>query len=190
MNQYPHYAPAFAQMAAASTSDSAEVQLYYLKQAVDLDPARLEYHRQLASLYLRLNRPSEAEKTFQTLISIPETKKEANIGIAQCKIAEGDRYQAIAILHQGIERSGEAPEFSWQLGQLYDSIGEFERAAHYYSEYGRTGSNKVNGYNLAGDAYYKLGRYDNAREEYLLALTQDPKNTHAQDQLKQLKSLN
>ncbi|PWT93162.1 MAG: hypothetical protein C5B54_02305 [Acidobacteria bacterium] len=187
INSYPRYAPAYARMAALS-DDSKELRLYYTKQAADLNPSEISYQLQLASLYMNLSRPQEAEKLFKALLVIPEASKDAYLGLARCKVQESDSYAAIAILEQGLERVPNQADLQLELGQLYLKVGEYERASRAFNAYAQSGGNPVNGFLQAGDALVKIGHLDQAREAYLNALNTDPQNDHARQALSQLNS--
>ena len=57
-------------------------------------------------------------------------------------------------------------------------------------DYARSTTNqKSKGYNLAGDAYWKAGKFKFAREQYNQALSYEPQNAHAKEFLARLQSL-
>lgn len=179
LTDYPGYAPAHALMAQYSRGESAELELYYLKKARDLDSDNGQYRKMYAQRLLETHHIKEAEAEFRELVDIQGFQAEGYQGLANCRLESGDAAGAMSILQQAIQRAVTSPQIYLQMGQLYASIGEYEKAAAAYLEYARLTPDSVDGYNLAGDAYLNLGRYPYAKEQYRKVLEKDPKNQHA-----------
>lgn len=189
LNDYPHYAAAYIQMADLS-KDSSEIELFYVKKAVEQDQSNLAYKKRLASLYLKLSKREEAENIYRSLLAVPETQKDAYLGLADCQVQAGNRLEAIVLLEQGLQRLGPQEDLHARLGELYDSIGEYEKAAIHYIDYARlTKTQKSKGYNFAGDAYWKAGSFLLAKQQYNQTLSYEPQNAHAREFLDRIQTL-
>lgn len=189
LNDYPGYAPAYFQMAQFSRDESAELELFYLKKAQDLAPDNLDYRKVYANRLLETGHLKEAESAFSDLLNSNSLDQDAFLGLARCRMAAGDRPGALEILQQAVQRAITSPQIYYQLGQLYASVGDFEKAALAYIEFARISPNPVDGWNLAGDAYMNMGRYPYARDQYRKVLAKDPNNRHALDALANLQLL-
>jgi tetratricopeptide (TPR) repeat protein len=186
ISEYPAYAPAYFQTAQFFHDDSVELELFYLKKARDLSPDNQDYRKTYANRLLETNHLKEAEAAFSELLNAGGADREAFLGLARCRLAAGDRPGALEILQQAVQRAVTSDQIYYQLGQLYASIGEYEKAALAYIDYSKATPGSVDGWNLAGDAYVNLGRYLYARDQYRKALAIDPANKHAIDALANL----
>lgn len=189
LNDYPAYAPAHFQMAQFSRSESSELELFYLKKARDLDPENAEYLRVYARRLLETNHLKEAEAAFRELLSTNGLEREAYLGLAQCHLAAGNHAEALQILQQAVQRAITSGPIYLQMGQLYASIGEYDKAALAYLELARLSPESIDAFNLAGDAYMNLGRYPQARDQYRKVLAKDPANKHALEAVTNLQML-
>lgn len=189
LNDYPGFAPAHFQMAQFSRAESPELELFYLKKAQDLDPENTEYHRVYAHRLLETNHLKEAEAAFRELVSVSGLEKEAYLGLAQCHLAAGDRPGALQVLQQAVQRTVTSGPIYLQIGQIYASIGEYEKAALAYLEVAKLSPESIDAFNLAGDAYLNLGRYAQARDQYRKVLAKDPANKHALEAVANLQML-
>lgn len=189
LNDYPGYAPAHYLMAQYSRAESSELELYYLKKARDLDSDNGEYRKVYARRLLETHHIKEAESEFRDLLDIQGYQAEGYVGLGDCRLESGDTVGAMAILQQAVQRAATSPQIYFQMGQLYVSIGEYEKGALAYLEYARMTPDSVDGYNLAGDAYLNLGRYPYARDQYRKVLAKDPQNHHALNAISNLQLL-
>lgn len=189
LNDYPRYAPAYFQMAQFSHSESQDLELFYLQKASDLAPDNTEYRRYYAQRLLETGHPQDAEAIYTDLLTLRGSEREAYQGWARAKQAEGKTGEAISILQQGMARGIQSPEIQLQIGQLYSSIGEYQKAADSFIEFAKSAPDRPDGWILAGDAYMNLGRYAEARDQYRKALEIDPQNQNATKALSNLQLL-
>ena len=183
LDEYPRCAPCYFQVANSVQDESHQLAVYYLRKAIESDPENPEYLNRLAQQFLMASEIEDAEQTYQRLILNPDWRDRAYLGLSECKVTQGDKLEAIAILQEGILKSKQAGELYFRLATILDSVGEYQKAAVAYKEYNQLTSGTVDGYNLAGDAFRKAGDYLAAKEQYQTVLTLDPNNTHARDQL-------
>lgn len=190
LDDYPHYAPAYEQMANLSQNESEqETAIYYWKKAVQLAPDRSEYKDRLAQNYLNQSRIREAESIYNEMILSTHDAQTGYLGLSKCSLSKNDPLMAITILEAGLKKSGKSPELYLQLGKIFDSIHDYKRAAEAYREFSNLSPDNVEGYILAAEAYQNLGDYNSARDQYREALKRDPENERASRSLSLLGSL-
>ncbi len=190
LNDHPQYAPAYEQMANFSQNESEQVTLYYLKKAVQLAPDRLEYKDRLAQHYLNQSRISEAETIYNELVLSAQGTQIGYLGLSRCSLARNNPLMAIAILEDGLQKSGKSVELYFELGKVFNTIHDYQRAAESYRELSSLSPENIEAYILAADAYRNLGDYTSARELYGQALKRDPENQRATESLLQLEPVN
>jgi cytochrome c-type biogenesis protein CcmH/NrfG len=189
LNDYPNYAPAYEHMAKFSKDESEEITLYYWKKAVQLAPDHSEYKDQLAQTYLGHSRIRDAETIYNEIIGSEKDTQIGYLGLSRCSLRRNNPIMAIAILEQGLQKSGKFPELFLELGQISDSIHDYKRAAEAYREFTKLSPENIEGYILAAEAFLKQGDYSSARELYQEALKRDPGNQRASELLLQLNSM-
>lgn len=189
LDDYPHYAPAYEQMANFSQNESEEAALYYWKKAVQLAPDRTEFQDRLARQYLNRSQISEAEAIYNQMILSKRDSQIGYLGLAKCSLSKNDPLMAITILEDGLKKSGKSAELFLELGKVSDSIHDYKRAANAYREFSSLSPENVEGYILAAEAYQNQGDYTSARELFQQALKRDPQNQHASQSLSLLDSM-
>lgn len=187
--RYPHYAPTYAQLASLSGDQSKELQLYYLKKAVQMDPSKYGFRQQLASYYLKESNFEEAEKLFEQLLSNPDTEEAGYLGISRCKVEEGKMMDAIAILEQALNKGASSARIMTELARRYIASGSAEKALPLIKQLMDQNPDKSEPHNLAADLYLSMSRYSDARREYETVLEMEPGDGHARQGIKKLESL-
>jgi len=77
------------------------------QRALDLDPKNLDLRRELAYLLLRMNRQSDAEKEFRTLVSMSETDYLSAAQLGFLLLARGDTTAAMPLLERVMKGADE-----------------------------------------------------------------------------------
>jgi len=123
------------------------------------------------------------------MLSNPRLEKSAYLGIARCRVAKGDRFEAIVILEEANRKLGEQPEFLSQLARQYDSTGNYSKSAEAITRLMKLQPSNTGLHNSLGDAYLKMGEYTKARQQYEKILVKEPENRHALKSISRLETL-
>jgi serine/threonine protein kinase/Tfp pilus assembly protein PilF len=124
-----------------------------LEQSVEVDPRFAIAHAKLGEVYVSLGRDGDAERASRTALDLSEGLPDYErylIGASHAMVLN-DHDQAITAYERLAEAAPEDPQINFNLADLYEQIGDFEKA--------RQRLDKV----LAGDpnyvdALYALGR--------------------------------
>src|SRR5262249_44030561 len=77
----------------------------HYQRAVELQPARADFHKQLADMYRQTARPAEAIEHYQAAVRLDPDQFEAYAHLVPL-LAQADRSkEAVAVAEKGIERS-------------------------------------------------------------------------------------
>lgn len=189
LNRYPRYAEGYGQMAALSQDESEQLSLYYIKKAVELAPSKLGYQNQLANYYVKTSDFQNAEAVFKTMITDPDGAETGYLGLASCKEKEGDRFQAINVLQEALDKGVRSEPILMSLARLHADLGDYEKTLKVATELLDLNPERPEAHLLAGEAFLNLGRYREAREQYEGVLAREPNNQRAQQGLSRLESL-
>src|SRR5205085_11083713 len=152
----------------------------------ELDPDNADWQLALAGFYDTQQRYQEAENIYRTLMQRPEYQADAYLSLASQKMKQDQRFQAISILEEGAQRTGDSEKIKLQLGKLYASIGEDERALKIFIDLEQRNPENLEVQLLAAESMVNLGRTAEAREKYLKILSLNPDNEIATKELKRL----
>lgn len=94
--------------------------------------------------------------------------------LAQLFGLQNDRPAAIAEYEKILELDASQYDMLQAIGGLYESMGEFERALDYYSQYVERFPDAERSFRVVGDLYRQLGEHDQARANYERALLIEP----------------
>jgi len=188
-NRYPRYAPAYLGLAKMSEKDSPEASLLYLQKAASLAPDKVDYQKLLAEGYIKTSRFAEAEAIYRAMLEKPETFEDAYLGLSALRLQHQDRFGAIRILEEGVSRSAQSKRMRIQLGALYTSIGDDQKAAKIYASLISLDPEQADPHSLLGIAYLNQSQMEDARKEFNEALTLDPNNSLAKQGLQRIRAL-
>src|SRR5262249_7099995 len=189
VSRYPRYAPAYLALSRMSEKDSPEASLLYLQKAASLAPDKVDYQNLLAEGYIKASRYAEAEAIYRVMLEKPETLEDASLGLSALRLKQQDRFGAIRILGEGVSRSAQTKRMRIQLGALYTSIGDDQRAAKIYTSLIDLDPEQADPHSLLGIAYLNLGRMEDARKQFQEALGLDPNNGLAKQGLARIQAL-
>ena len=189
VNRYPRYAPAYLALARMSEKDSPEASLLYLQKAASLAPDKVDYQNLLAEGYLKASRFGEAEVIYRAMLEKPEMMEDAYLGLSALRMKQDDRFGAIRILEEGVSHSAQSKRMRIQLGALYTSIGDDEKAVKIYTSLINLDPEQADPHSLLGIAYLNLGQMEEARKQFQEALGLDPGNALAKQGLTRIQAL-
>jgi tetratricopeptide (TPR) repeat protein len=86
---------------------------------------------QLGNLYWNSGDRARAEETYNTVLALRPDYAYAQAGIARVRVAQGNSDEALAI-YEGLVQRLPLPEFVIAYGELYQSLGENDKAQQQY----------------------------------------------------------
>lgn len=148
----------------------------YLKEAAELNPEEPRYPLTLGLAYYDDGDIKNAEKLFLQTIAVDENYAEAYRRLGRLYMQQGEWEKAIHFLKEGIQRPGVAsPQeaYNW-LGFCYYQQGDFDQAESNWLHAVSIKPNPAIYLNL-GMAYKDHGRYEEARDSLIKAISLDSK---------------
>jgi len=150
------------------------------------DSSRAKALEIMADIARRNRNPGKAAR--ESLLEEPDTRKAGYLKLAKAKSASGDFTQAAHILEEAIQKLGPSENLLLELARTFEFTGDYLKAAETYLKYTELTGEKIEGHNLAGDAFRRAGNIDAARREYETVLAKRPRNKHARQSLERLNS--
>jgi tetratricopeptide (TPR) repeat protein len=129
------------------------------RRAVELRPDYASAIANLARLYERLNRVEDAASTVAECLRIAPDHPAANLVAGQCEEREGRQQEAIDRLER-VRSCGELDAaisiaFSFQLGRLYDGVGDTARAFAEFTRANRLVSQRLRSGGVEKEQYLR-----------------------------------
>ena len=123
------------------------------EQSLKFDPSFALAHAKLGNIYANLGRDGDAEQASRTAVELSETLPdfERYLIAANHAMTLNDYDQAIAAYERLAEAAPEDPQISFNLADLYEQIGDFDRARERLDEVLGNDPNYI-------DALYASGR--------------------------------
>jgi Flp pilus assembly protein TadD len=125
---YPSFPQVYRFLADASRNESKQLELHYLRKAVEIDPANGEFRRDLAIRLTENQEYNDAERMFRELTILPGFEVSGYIGLSYCCKARGDFLQAIRILEEAEKNHAGSEALLMELGAAYLAVGESRKA--------------------------------------------------------------
>ena len=107
-----------------------------LKEAQQTDSSNMMVRNRLGDLYLDLNRPEEAYKTFQGMQALKNRNQDAYYGMARAAIKLGRNQEALDLIEQ-IKNADQSNYLTYlRIGKVYEEMEQNEKAiANYLRSY-------------------------------------------------------
>jgi len=138
---------------------------------IDLDLAsKPEFNGRLAQLYFRLQRHSDAIRSFERVLESQPANADARWGLALALIAEGRIEEAIASFKQHTQLQPESAESHSGLGMALAMTKRYSEAIEAYTEAVRLDPNDANIRSDLAAMYALAGNITSAFREYRVAL--------------------
>jgi tetratricopeptide (TPR) repeat protein len=144
-----------------------------INEAIDLNPDNANYYGTRASIYRRLGEePREIEKDLLKAIELDPDNWEVHLALAELYTYElGDIDLGHRHFDLAVERAPkDAPEPVMARGMFFIHIEAWNQAVKDLSLTIRLRPNFPDGYGHRGHAFQQMGRFDEAREDYLAFL--------------------
>ena len=133
-------------------------------------PARIR----LADALGRMGRSEEAGIQYETAVARRPSSGEARDALGRFYHLRGDLHDAVAQFTEAVRLAPQEPAFWNNLGTAYRSQRDYPAALGALATATRLAPRMVDPYYNRGQIYDDLGRKEEARREYLLALEIDP----------------
>lgn len=163
----------------------------YLEKAVQLAPDDPGAHELLGDLLLKLGEPGRARWTLEQGLALAQARPgpvslNFYVNLAEALRLTGEPEKALAILADGLARSGDLPELHLARGVVLDGLGRPQEAAEaLMAAVARSPNDSAANYNL-GVVLLQLERRAEAIEHLRRALIQQPTHPKALALLGQL----
>ncbi len=106
--------------------------LPHAKEAVRLNPTVADFHAQFAYTYLRLGDLPSAVAAFDEALRVDPDHSGAHIGAMWRAKLGGSIEDAVQHAEQAIANGGDRPYVVERVGEVFESLGEYERARDVY----------------------------------------------------------
>ncbi len=163
--------------------DAAKKAEQMIKDAVALNPQRVESHVGLAKFYTLNNRPQEAEATYRQAISLNDRSSAAHYEYARFLVQTGRSEQAEAEFRRAVEVDPENRDVRWMLASYYLVNKRMPEAEAAYKEWAQLDWDKPEGKSRLADYYATVGRYEEAANIYQEIIKSSPDYTRARYRL-------
>jgi tetratricopeptide (TPR) repeat protein len=137
-----------------------------IKEAVALDPKRVESYMGLARFYLQTNRAVDAEGVFRQAMTVNDRSSLAHIEYGKFLTQTGRAADAEAAFRKAVEVDPENRDVRWVLASYYLVNNRLDRAEEAYKAWAQLDWDKPEGRARFADYYATVGRFDEAANLY------------------------
>ncbi|MCA1619139.1 MAG: tetratricopeptide repeat protein [Acidobacteria bacterium] len=141
--------------------DSARAEAM-IKEAVALDPKRVESYMGLARFYLQTSRPSDAEAVYRQAIAVNERSSLAHVEYGRFLAQTGRTADAEGAFRRAVEADPENRDVRWVLASYYLVNNRLDLAEAAYKAWAQLDWDKPEGRARLADYYATVGRFDEA----------------------------
>lgn len=114
------------------------------QRVLELDPRHAEALSYLGQLHFQSGEFEEAAQTFRTLRQLTPNAVRVYYYEGQALSQSGKHAEAIAILEDGLKIRDDIPDYLSLLGELYERVGQTDKAIEFYGEVQReTGDPRI-----------------------------------------------
>jgi tetratricopeptide (TPR) repeat protein len=154
-----------------------------IKDAVALNPGRVESQMGLARFYLQTNRASDAERVFRQAIELNDRSSLAHVEYGKFLTQSGRAADAEAQFRKATEVDPENRDVAWVLASYYLVNNRLDRAEEAYKAWAHLDWDKPEGKARLADYYATVGRFDEAASLYQEIVNASPDYTRARYRL-------
>lgn len=149
----------------------------YLEKVIKLNPATLEAHALLASIYANQRNYSSAVTAYGKVIELDPDRAEAHFGLGHIYFRMQRWNEAIASLEKAISLDIANKETYFTIGNAFEELREFAKAAEAYEKYlNEKPETTWMGYLRLGLCRKELGQFDLAVAALEAALKEQPQD--------------
>jgi tetratricopeptide (TPR) repeat protein len=159
-----------------AAQDNVPAAIAEVQKAISLDPARWEFHLELALLELKNHQPDQAEASFKKVIELNPSATQAYVLLGTFYQSNGRFADAEPQFRKAIELGPSSPEPRAALIRLYLAEGKKSAAEDLAKQAKHNLANNPAGYRMLADFYVATGDFDKATAEYAALVQQYPKD--------------
>jgi cytochrome c-type biogenesis protein CcmH/NrfG len=157
--------------------DAPELAARLLTNSISIDPNQANANAALGEIYLRRKKYPEAADCFHAALELDPESAEYAFGFVRVLLASRRPSQVVAFLKSVDGRFGALPNYQYALGLgLYGEHHYTEAAAILEKLLMSNPPRRDKVDHVLGDAYFAMGRLDDAEAAYRKALEENPKN--------------
>jgi cellulose synthase operon protein C len=147
-----------------------------VQKAIALDPARWEFHLELALLESKNNQPDKAEASFKEIITLNPAATQAYLLLGAFYQSNGRFTDAEAQFRKAIEVGPSSVEPRAAMVRLYLAEGKKSQAEDLAKQARHDLPDDPVAYRMLADFYFTTGDFDKAMAEYAALCQQHPKD--------------
>ena len=131
--------------------------IYYFKKAFETDRAS-EIAHEIASCYLKIDKLTNAENYINQAISISPKNLDHRLMLVNIYLLQQDHKKAISELKKITKMRDDKYEIYFDIGRIYQNIGNYEKAILYYNKVLELDINHEDSLFNLGNIYFNLSR--------------------------------
>jgi tetratricopeptide (TPR) repeat protein len=138
-------------------------------KAIEIEPAFIQAHTNLANVYLANKQNDLAEATLLKITELSDTVHSPFFQLGQLAEAKDSLLQAVHYYSKAIERQPKEVKYLYQRGIQYFKLTKYDEAIADFSKSIQLNPNNADAYNDRGSAYKMKGDLTKAAADYLQA---------------------
>jgi tetratricopeptide (TPR) repeat protein len=154
-----------------------------IKDAIALDPKRIESYMGLARFYIQMNRMGDAEAVFKQAISVNDRSSLAHVEYGRFLTQTARKDDAESEFRKAVEVDPENRDVAWVLASYYLVNNHLDKAEEAYKAWAHLDWDKPEGKARLADYYATVGRFDDAAALYQEIVKNSPSYTRGRYRL-------
>ena len=145
------------------------------EKALQLDPNNIRALQEISAIYYNQNKFTEARNIYNKLLQIdPSSSPVYYHNVGQCLFNEGKYPEAADFFLKVIEIRPYYINTYFSLGQVYEKLGESEKAITTYEDLLQYKPNFEDAHKRLGYLYFNSQQYTKALQEFIYVVRSDP----------------
>ncbi|PWT91141.1 MAG: hypothetical protein C5B54_05880 [Acidobacteria bacterium] len=144
-----------------------------IQEVIAKDPGIIDAYSALGNIYLKQRRYSEAEQYYQKALNIKPNDPSLIMGVAGCKLANGQTDQAETFLLDSLKVLPSDSRIYFLLGNIYRKKNDEARAIDAYNHCLTLNPKSASAHNALAAIYYIRKDFASARQHVQSALSDD-----------------
>ncbi len=148
-------------------------------KAIAVNPAHIKAYNALGVSYDKLGEYNNATRCYETALALNPNLDYVKNNLGFSNLQQGKIKEAIALLTEALTLNGNSKVIHNNLGRAYAMSGEPEKAIEEFASVG----GEAYAHMTMGEYYYSKGKFENAAEQYAVAVKLDPGEQTAANRL-------